>query len=222
MGAGRREDAETRLRRARAFAARYVGGRKDDQPLYPRFLRALATTVDDDDSIVLLAHSGAGPLMAAAASRISRVTGIVFVDAGLPSRVTTWSDGAPANLTARLRASSTEGLLPPWSTWFGAEVLLRLLPDPVERARLLVDEPRLPVSILDEPLPTDALPADVPAAYLHLGAAYDSELAEAQRRDWPTRSTNLGHLGLLCAPERVAASIAELLEAMKVRDRIGA
>ena len=57
----------------------------------------------------------------------------VFVDAGLPT------DG-PDPFLDRLRDIAEDGLLPPWSTWFGPDVMATLVPDPTRRAEIEADE----------------------------------------------------------------------------------
>ena len=48
-----------------------------------------------DQPAVLVGHSGAGPLLAAAGAMIAQVRGYLFVDAGLPFPGQTWMDTAP-------------------------------------------------------------------------------------------------------------------------------
>ncbi len=52
---------------------------------------------------ILIGHSGAGPLLAAAGAIIDQVRGYVFVDAGLPAPGQSWMETAPAELAAQLR-----------------------------------------------------------------------------------------------------------------------
>ena len=64
---------------------------------------------------ILIGHSGAGPLLAAAGALISQVRGYLFVDAGLPVPGQTWMDTVPSELTAQLREmADDQGWLPPW------------------------------------------------------------------------------------------------------------
>ena len=52
---------------------------------------------------VLVGHSRAGPILAAAGALITQVRGYVFVDARLPFPGQTWMDTAPPELVTRLR-----------------------------------------------------------------------------------------------------------------------
>lgn len=73
---------------------------------------------------ILVGHSGAGPLLAAAGALIDQVLGYVFVDAGLPIPGQTWMETVPPELAAHVREmADADGWLPPWPQWWGEEVL---------------------------------------------------------------------------------------------------
>ena len=112
---------------------------------------------------ILVGHSGAGPLLAAAGAMIPQVRGYVFVDAGLPIPGQTWMDTAPPELAAQLREmADPDGWLPPWPRWWGDEVLAELLPDPEARRHFTAGCPRLPLAMFEEvhpPVPQWPLPA---------------------------------------------------------------
>ena len=64
---------------------------------------------------VLVGHSRAGPILAAAGALIPQVRGYVFVDARLPFPGQTWMDTAPPELVAHLREmADPDDWLPPW------------------------------------------------------------------------------------------------------------
>src|SRR5215471_19103548 len=52
---------------------------------------------------ILIGHSGAGPLLAAAGAIIGQVRGYIFVDAGLPTPGQTWMETVPPDLAAQLQ-----------------------------------------------------------------------------------------------------------------------
>jgi len=96
--------------------------------------------------VILIGHSGAGPLLAAAGSLIGQVRGYLFVDAGLPIPGQAWMDTVPADLAAQVRQmADAQGWLPPWPRWWGDEVLAELLPDPEARRHFTAGCPRLPL-----------------------------------------------------------------------------
>ena len=122
----------------------------------------------------------------------------VFLDAVLPQL------GAAEHLTpTRQRTLLAEhvdddGVLRPWLTWWPDEVVAHLLPDPQERAALAAEQPRLPVSFYDDPVPLPTTWA--PSAFVALGDAYRDELETARGQGWPTRSLQLTHLATVTSP----------------------
>jgi pimeloyl-ACP methyl ester carboxylesterase len=70
---------------------------------------------------ILIGHSGAGPLLAAAGAMTREgVRGYIFVDAGLPAPGQAWMQTVPAELAAQVREmADAQGWLPPWPQWWG-------------------------------------------------------------------------------------------------------
>jgi hypothetical protein len=161
---------------------------------------------------ILIGHSGAGPLLSAAGARTGQVRGYIFVDAGLPIPGQSWMDTVPAELSAQVRdMADGQGWLPPWSQWWGDEVLAELLPDPRMRQDFAVGCPRLPLAMFREVHPAAPRWPVAPAAYLQLSEAYEDEAATARKLGWPVARLPGHHLALLTEPGLVAASIRELL-----------
>ena len=106
---------------------------------------------------VLVGHSRAGPILAAAGALITQVRGYVFVDARLPFPGQTWMETAPPELVTQLREmADPDGWLPPWPRWWGEEALAELLPDPVIRERFTAGCPPLPLAMFTESAPAGA------------------------------------------------------------------
>jgi hypothetical protein len=174
--------------------------------------RAWAAAVSDrtgrndvDRPVVLVGHSAAGLLLPAIAQR-TRTVGLVFVDARIPP-----DDGvvAPAEeefMTFVRGRADTEGLLPPWSRWWGDEVLEGLVPDPVMRIRFEADMPRLPVAWFDD---VAAVPSwsGLPAGYVQLSSPYADPAADARLRGWPVVTVDGTHVSTVTDPEAVADAI---------------
>ena len=73
--------------------------------------------------VVLVGHSGAGLLLPVIADALDvEVAGLVFVDSRLPPPAGRSPLGAPEFMD-QLRAMATDGLLPPWSRWFGLDTM---------------------------------------------------------------------------------------------------
>jgi hypothetical protein len=180
-------------------------------PYVPRQAEAIARGACGQPAI-LIGHSGAGPLLALAGALAGEVQGYVFTDAGLPTPGQNWMDTVPAELAAQMRAmADPRGWLPPWSQWWGDEVLAELLPDPRMRQDFAASCPRLPLAIFQEVHPPAPHWPDAPAAYLQLSEAYQDEAAKARKLGWPVAQQPSHHLAPLTESERVAAALCELL-----------
>jgi len=163
-------------------------------------------------SIVVVAHSGAGPLVPAIVARLgNRVAAAIFVDATLPHPGVAWVDEAPPPLVDHLAGLATDGRLPPWDTWFGDEDFADLLPDTAVREAFRRELPRLPWGFLTERTPAEQLPDRLPRAYIRLSSAYDDLAAQVEAAGWPVWRLDLHHLALLTDAGVVADAIEEML-----------
>jgi hypothetical protein len=161
---------------------------------------------------ILIGHSGAGPLLAAAGAILGQVRGYIFVDAGLPTPGQNWMETAPSDLAAQLREiADAQGWLPPWPQWWGDEVLADLIPDPQVRRHFAAGCPRLPLAMFEEVHPPAPQWPDAPAAYLLLSEAYEDQAAKARERGWPVTQRVSHHLAPLTDPGLVTESLRELL-----------
>ena len=161
---------------------------------------------------ILIGHSGAGPLLAAAGAIIDQVRGYIFVDAGLPTPGQSWMETAPPELAAQLRdMADNQGWLPPWPQWWGDETLTELIPDPAMRRHFVADCPRLPLAMFEEVHPPVPRWPEAPAAYLQLSEAYEDQAAMARELGWPVAERACHHLAPLTDSALVAESLRELL-----------
>jgi hypothetical protein len=164
---------------------------------------------------VLVAHSGAGPLLAATRSALDDSHGYVFVDAGLPTPGMSWFESAPAELAAQLRDMARDGWLPPWSQWWPLQALEELLPDPELRTRFAAASPRLPLAMFEEVLPPAPTWPDRPCAYLRLSDAYRDPADRAPALGWPIIELASHHLAVLTDPELVVERLLELIAQLR-------
>jgi hypothetical protein len=129
-----------------------------------------------DEDLVLVPHSNAG-LYVAALAAVRRVTGVVFVDAGLPGDGGQTSTAPPVFRTMLAGLAGTDGLLPPWTQWWPGEDLDGLFPDPTTRAAVEAEQVRLPLGYFGQRVPSP--PGwDEHVAYLGFGDTYAEEQAE--------------------------------------------
>lgn len=166
-------------------------------------------TNDTGRPVVLVGHSAAGLLLPAIAQR-SRAVGLVFVDARIPP-----DDGvvAPADeefMTFVRSRADADGMLPPWSRWWGDEIAEGLVPDPQARSRFEADIPRLPVSWFDD---AAAVPpwAGLRAGYVQLSAPYAEAAADARSRGWPVDAVVGTHASTVTDPDAVATAVVAVL-----------
>jgi hypothetical protein len=164
-----------------------------------------------DQPVVLVGHSGAGPLLPAIRDRIPHdVTAFVFVDAGLPhggmSRLDDIQRQAPefaAELRAHLEAG---GRFPEWTD----EVLRDILPDAALRAELLRELRPRGLSFFEEPLPLLDGGSTVPMGYLLFSEPYRAAAAEARSQGAPCIELEGGHFHMLVDPGAVSDAILSL------------
>jgi hypothetical protein len=165
-----------------------------------------------DGSLLLAGHSGAGPLLPVIAAALRPpVRGLVFIDAFLPPTVGEMPL-APAGFMTRLRDLARDGVLPPWSEWFGADTFRELVPDAELRATLEREMPRLPLHYFDASVPVPEGWDRRACAYLLLSAdVYGDSAAAARDRSWAVSELHgEHHLAPVTSPLAVATALLEL------------
>ncbi|ASR39006.1 hypothetical protein BAY61_05835 [Prauserella marina] len=181
-------------------------------PSCPRLAGLVATAVAESGvagPVVLVGHSGAGPLLPAIAEGLPLpVAAIVFVDAQLPHPGRSWLAAAPAEIADQLRDLAVGGMLPPWNQWFPPEAIAALLPEPEQRERFIAELPRLPLSYFEETARVTSGP-DVPCAYVRLSAAYDRQATICADRGDPVVRADSDHLAPYTDPGTVSAALRE-------------
>lgn len=178
---------------------------------WERHARSVAESVRSvpkDRAIVLVGHSGAGPLLPAIREAMRRrVAGYLFFDAGLPR------DGScrldlfdTEEERASFRAAAVNGILPKWTD----DDLRAVITDDALRRAFVAELPALPLSVYEEPLPVFKAWPDAPCGYICTSATYDPFLTAARRSGWPVRTLDGGHFYLMNEPARAAALLQEM------------
>jgi pimeloyl-ACP methyl ester carboxylesterase len=176
---------------------------------------ALAS-VPPEQPVVLVGHSGAGPLLPALGRAIPhRITAYLFVDAGLPldgrSHLSDMAASVP-ELARQLRTHlAGGGRFPEWRE----EDLRTIVPDPAMRRRLVADLQPRDLTFFEEPIPGFASGPHAPCAYLQFSAPYEGAAARARQEGWPFRAIAAGHFHMLVEPEEVAAALVDLARAAR-------
>ena len=160
---------------------------------------------------MLVGHSGGGLLLPVIADAVVQpVHALIFVDSGIPARTGETAFVPPA-LLDELRALAVDGILPPWSSWFGPEVMRELVPDAELRRALTQELPQLPIAFLEQRIPSPPGWDRAPCAYLLLSETYSASAVEARERGWPVEMiTGAQHLHIAVAPESVTDALLRL------------
>jgi pimeloyl-ACP methyl ester carboxylesterase len=200
-------------RQRRAIVPSLLGIATAPLPRWRSCVEAAAKATEGlENPVILVAHSGSGPLLPAIGAGVpAAVAAMIFVDAALPALGPT-TELAPPETLARLRDRAVDGLLPRWSTWFEEDLMRELLPDQADRAAVERELPTLPVAYFEETVPNPDGWDRVPCAYLRLSQAYDEAAADASRRGWRAGSLDGHHLSIVAAPNAVADALIRLAE----------
>ena len=164
-----------------------------------------------DHPVILVAHSGSGPLLPPIRQAAGRsAAAYLFVDAGLPHPGQSRLDEMQANspeFAEQLRQHLAAGRrYPEWTD----DDLREEVPDDRLRHALLAELHPRPLAFFEEPMPIVPGWPDAPCAYLQLSSAYQKPAEAAARQGWPTRVFDAGHFHMLVAPAAVADVLVEL------------
>jgi hypothetical protein len=171
------------------------------------FADSVAEQAGQEDHVVLVGHSGAGPLLPQIQARARWAPGaLVFVDAAVPPEAGE-AELVPGGLLADLRAMADDGLLPAFSDWFGPGVMKELIPDVERRAIVCGELPRLPVSFFESRVPVPRGWATARCGYVQLSEPYAGEAAVAASRGWPVLQRPGAHLDMVTRPVVVTDAI---------------
>jgi hypothetical protein len=164
-----------------------------------------------DTPLVLVNHSGAGPIVPAIRQRSNRnVTGYIFVDAGIPqdglSRLDLMALESPEFAGQFRDALQAGARFPAWTE----EDLRDIVPN-AELRRRLIDElcPRS-LDFFEEPIPVFAGWPDAPCAYLQFTPTYAVFAEQAETDNWAVRQLEGGHFHMLVDPDAVARELIDL------------
>jgi pimeloyl-ACP methyl ester carboxylesterase len=171
----------------------------------------VAATPDIGDA-TLVGHSGAGPLLPLIADRMERrAKRLIFVDAGIPP-----AGGEavliPDDFATHLRSlANGDGVLPPWSEWFGANAIDELVPDDQRRRDVIADMPQIPLRYFDARITLpDRWPESTSGGYILLSEIYRPDAIAAGAHGWPVVEMIGAHLDVVTRPTAVADAIKSL------------
>lgn len=159
--------------------------------------RALAH-IPIETSLILVAHSGAGPLLPAIRqSIVNPVKAYLFVDAGIPragaSRFDLMKMEDPEWANDLQEELENGGRFPTWSF----NDLQEVIPDETLRRRMVNELRPRGVKFFSEPIPVfDSWP-DTSCAYIQFSAPYETPAAQARQAGWQVDQLEAGHFHML-------------------------
>jgi hypothetical protein len=170
-------------------------------------VHVIVEACSDVRDVVLVGHSGAGPLLPLIASRLRVPPRLcVFVDAGVPE------DHGEATLVPgpfldALRQLAVDNRLPKWSQWFGPETMRALVPDSDLRDAIDAEMPQLPLSYFEPRVPMPENWMSLRCAYVLLSEAYRSDAEQARSHGWPVTELAGAHLDIVTRPREIADAL---------------
>lgn len=169
--------------------------------------------IAQNQKIVLVAHSGAGPLLPVMRQSVPhQISAYIFVDAGIPR------DGTNRIELMRLQD-------PEWAEQFHQELLKggrfptwneqdlqEEIPDNDLRRKMVMEINPRSLSFFTEPIPVFSGWPDAPCAYIKFSSSYDWDFNQAKRAGWFVRELNVGHFHMLVDPPLVADMIFDAVQ----------
>lgn len=196
-----------------AIFASDVGG----PPCLVHCAQAIARAAHGCANPILIAHSGAGMLLPAAARAMRDAPrGAIIVDGLMPQPGKSWFDTASPTLSKRIRALAQDGLVAPWHEWWPPGAVRSLFRNDADYAAAAEATPRMPLAYFEEAAPPTEMPA-IPCGYLRLSAACDGDADAAAALGWRVRRSEMNHIAMITEPAAVWAELAALIDAMGLR-----
>lgn len=171
-----------------------------NEPYWKQHAESFSQTlaeIPEDTPLVLIAHSGAGPLLPVLRQSIPNpVHAYIFVDAGIPHNATrlemmksedsNWAEEFQAFLEGG-------GRFPTWSS----EDLAEILPDENLREQLVAELRPRALDFFTEPIPVFEGWPDATCAYILFSPPYKRAEVEARQMGWRTYELEAGHFHML-------------------------
>lgn len=186
-----------------------------EQPFWRQHAASFAdglAGIGQDRRLVLVAHSGAGPILPALRQATPHVVdAYIFVDAGIPrpaaSRLDLMALQDAVWTETFGRSLQTGDRFPTWRE----DDLIGEIPDPELRRQLVAEINPRALAFFAEPLPVfDGWP-DVGCGYIKFTASYAWDFVQAQADGWPVSEVDAGHFHMLVDPGAVTDEIMRLV-----------
>ena len=192
------------------------------QPFWQQHAESLAESLirtPQNQSIVLVAHSGAGPLLPIMRRSMSHsIEAYVFVDAGIPRNNSSRIDlmrSEDQQWTEQFHQALLHGeRFPIWNE----DDLQEVIPDDALRRRMVAEINPRSLPFFTEPIPVFAGWPDAPCAYIKFSDAYDWDFEQAKQANWLVREVNAGHFHMLVDPLFVTNMIVDTVQELRYHE----
>lgn len=170
------------------------------------------TGISTGNRLILVAHSGAGPLLPAIRQSLRNpVSAYVFVDAGIPrqgaSRLELMRAEDPGWATGFQEELGRGKLFPIWSM----EELEEVIPDEALRRQMVAELQPRGLDFFTEPIPVfDGWP-DAPCIYIQFSSAYKQPASQARQAGWHLVELSAGHFHMLVDPPEVTNILVQAI-----------
>jgi hypothetical protein len=210
---------EMRQRDLSVVVPTLIDSPNSDKPFWKQHAESAARALTDipkDAPLILVAHSGAGPLLPAIRETLTNpIHAYVFVDAGIPH-----------NGATRLDLMQSEdfewgkqfqeyleggGRFPSWSS----EDLREILPDTDLRQQIVAEINPRALDFFTEPIPVFERWPDAACAYILFSEPYKRAAAQAQQAGWQTHELEAAHFHMVVDAKAVTDIIIEAVNKLK-------
>ena len=155
----------------------------------------------EDKSLILVAHSGAGPLLPVIRQSLANpVHAYVFADAGIPrdgaTRLELMKSEDPEWAAQFQTYLEDGGLFPDWSF----DDLQEVIPDEPLRRQLVAEIRPRGLTFFTEPIPVFEGWPDSRCVYIQFSPPYQYSADQARQAGWPVYELAAGHFHMLVDP----------------------
>jgi hypothetical protein len=166
--------------------------------------------IHQNEKLILVAHSGAGPLLPAVRQCIANpIHAYVSVDAGIPRDGATRLDlmmSEDPEWAKRFEEKLQGGeQFPNWSS----DDLREIVPDENLREKLVAELHPRGLDFFTEPIPVFHEWPDAPCVYIQFSAPYEKPATQARQAGWATYEWRAGHFHMLVDAKAVADIITK-------------
>jgi hypothetical protein len=173
----------------------------------PREFARSAAAAAGKDEVVVVGHSGAGGVLPLIIELVAAHR-VIFVDATVPPCDGSFTLGAA--FTETLRGLAIDGVLPPWSQWWGDGAMQALVPDDDRRRDIELQFPSVPLAWFESEIAAPTSWCDADGSFLLLSEPYRPDADRAGSLGWPVIERLGMHLDIANSEEVVADVLVDL------------